>query len=103
MSIPCTYDNDTLTISSLNMQGQGWPREEAFFAALKSAPDLYAELCVGSIKEDKGRLVVLTPYSKKLYERILELEPLPEEKIIPKVKKDSLLKPTNEETLKYGY
>ena len=104
MSIPCTYVHEILTISSLDIQGKGWPQEEAYFMALKSAPDLYAELCLGTIKEEKGRLTVVIPYSKKVYERILELEPLPEEKTIVKVKRENnILTPTSTETLKYGY
>ena len=103
MQIPCTYDNDTLFIKALNIRGQGWPREEAFFNALKASPELYGELCAGTIHEHKEKLFILVPYSTKLYDRIIELEPLPTAAEQKKLKKNNLLKPTTEEVLKYGY
>ena len=103
MSLPCTYAKDTLTIKCLCLQGFGWPAEEALMNTLKSNPEWYAELCMGVIEVDaKDRYALIVPYSKKIYERLLEIEPLPSDQIMKKPRPDFLM-PTNAEVLKYGY
>ena len=104
MSLPCLYTEDTLHIKCLGLQGRGWPSEEALLDLLNSNPEFYADLCQGKLEIDhKGRHALIVPYSKKLYDKLLTTEPFPETKERAKVAKDSFLKVTNEEVLRYGY
>jgi len=98
ISLPCKFENGTLTVKGLGLNGKGEPKEEAFFNAIKAVPELYSELCTSVVTDTS----ILVPHSKKVYERILELEPLPEDRAT-KAKKDGLFKPTSEDVLKYGY
>lgn len=101
ISMPCNYEGETLVVKALNLRAEGYPAEQAYFTAIKSAPELYAELCTGVITEDKGKYTLIVPYSQKVYDRILEVEPFPLDK--PKKKREGVLKATSDEVLKYGY
>lgn len=102
MSIPCTFENNTLRIKALRIEASGNNPEEALMKAIKSVPELYAELCLGKVEQDRHWFFITVPHSKKLYDRLLEIEPLPQDK--PKVKKTGALKEAeSDEVIKYGY
>lgn len=99
ISIPCNYAEETLKVKSLGINGKGWPQEEAYFNAIKAVPELYSDLCTAVVTDKE----ILVPYSKKVYDKLLEVEPLPEDKVKAAKKENSLLKATSEEVLKFGY
>lgn len=103
MQLPCTYENEVLTIKCLNLSATAWPLEEAFALVVKNTPEFYASLSLGTIHKENGRCFIVVPKSDKLYNKILELEPLPEDQD-KKKKQNSLLKDVSpEEVLKFGY
>jgi hypothetical protein len=103
ISLPCTYNNGTLEIKCLNIIGEGKSIDDAFFKAIKNTPELYSDLCMGKTEKDnRNRYAIIIPYSQKVYDRIIEVEPFPSDKI--RAKKDSqLIKASAEDLLKYGY
>ena len=103
LSLPCTYENSTLTIRCLRISADGSSAEDALFKAIKNTPELYAELCSGRVvRDNKNRHELIVPHSEKLYNKIVEIEPSPESKK-KAARKDGVLKASAEETLKYGY
>lgn len=102
MRIPATYENETLTIKALGLTHTAYPMEEAYMALAKNTPEHYAALALGTIKEE-GRFIGITiPFNEKLYNKILEIEPLPVDK--KRIKVDSHLHTASaEEVIKHGY
>lgn len=100
--IPYTYIDDVMTIKGLQLSATGWPVEEAYIAITKQCKEFYAVLSKGELKQEGKYEFIDLPYNEKLYNRILELEPLP---LDAKIKKSSskIKSASSEETLKYGY
>lgn len=103
IQIPASYEDNTLTIKALNLSAPGWPAEEAYLNIAKNSPDLYSGLILGKlVKKDDKHFIVL-PYNDKVYSRILELEPLPEDAEKKRKKQSHLLDLSPEDLIKYGY
>ncbi len=100
--IPYTYIDDVMTIKGLQLSGTGWPVEEAYKAITKQCREFHSVLSKGELKQEGKYEFVDLPYNEKLYNRILELEPMPSE---AKVKNNSnkVKSASNEEIIKYGY
>ena len=105
IQIPCTYENETLRINALNLEGQGWPKEDALFNAIKSGKNLTEHLLLAQLKEvysvrKDGALIIEVPYSDTLWKAIMKNEPLPKDAA---KKKSFIEEPTAEETILMGF
>lgn len=102
IAFPAIYENNTLTIKCLRIESEGLTAEEAYINAAKNTPELYKYLILGTIQESNGKCLISVPFEQKVYDKILEIEPLPVDK--PKKKLSSRLTDVSpEEVIKYGY
>ena len=103
MQIPVSYETETLTIKSLGLTGTAWPVEEAYMKAIKDVPELYGPLSLGKIKQENDKYFLVVPKNEKIYSKILEIEPFPEEAEKKRKKQNHLSDVSPEDVVKYGY
>jgi len=107
LSIPCTYENKTLTVKALGLKAKGDSAEQALLECIKSTP-LYIPLMLAKYKtftDHNGRNFEQfeVPFDNSILKKINETEPYPEEKSIKSKKKTALTDVDPEEVLMYGY
>jgi hypothetical protein len=107
ISIPTQYSNEILTIKALGLEGNGPSPEDALLECIKNTA-LYDLLIVCEFHYSNDtwgyeHLLLQVPFSTELYNKIIEVEPLPE--LSKKKKRNSslILEPASEDILKYGF
>lgn len=106
ISIPCTFENKTLTIKALGLHGKGDTPDQALLECIKNT-NLYTPLMLSKFKsftDFRGRdfRSLEVPFHSTILETIHEIQPTPEDR--KKIRKSNhLYEPTAEETLKLGY
>lgn len=105
ISIPCTYENKTLTVKSLRLQGKGETPEQALIECIKNTP-LYMSLVSAKFKSwidfrHRSFMHLEIPYDAAIMKKINDLEPTCDEKKNSKVNK--VIEPTQEEIFRFGF
>lgn len=107
MSIPCTFENELLTINCLRVSATAADMNEAYQESIKDKKSLTGALSLGKVQKDIDALKrtfysIILPFNQAVLNHLLEIEPLP---LIdkPKKKNSSLIEATPEDTLKLGY
>jgi hypothetical protein len=99
--LPVVFELNTLTVNCLKLSGIGSTKEEAFQDILSNNPDFYSMLKDGSFDYIGDHLGVIVVKTDKLYDKLLEIEPLPVE--VKKPKNKNLKDVSPEDVVKYGY
>lgn len=105
ISIPCTFEDNVLTVKALNFKATGETPDQAILECIKSTP-LYAPLVLCEFKsftDFRGRefMHLEVPYEASIIKKMTDIEPYPNEK---NRKHRSLVTDVSaEDMLKYAY
>lgn len=103
LKIPATYEEETLTIKCLQLSASGLTVEDAYKDLIKSSKELYASLKPGKVKLEGEQYYIIVPHDEKVYNKILDLEPLPDEAERRRRQNSHLKEASPEDVIKYGY
>lgn len=104
ISLPCRLEGDTYRVKSLGLKVVCKDPKEALKTILKCVEtDLGLSQLTGELLSLKiNQYELILPYFQPIYDKVLELEPLPTEREQKKLK-GRIETPTAQEIVDYGY